>query len=453
MRRSLTPGCGHCKNLAPEYEEAATTLKAEGIKLAKIDCTDGDAQSVCQEYGVQGYPTLKIFRASAEPADYNGPRKADGIVSYMRKQNLPAVSDITADTHDDFITSDEVVVVAYGDAKHPIPAAFDEFANSARDDYLFGKFDGKLPELPVKVSAPAIVLFKKFDEGHSVFPGDVAKADFAEIGRFVQAESLPLVDEIGPENFQKYQKTGVPLGFFFVDPEDVKGREALLKEAESLLKEHRGVINFVWIDGAKFAEYGKAMGIKEAPGFVIQDLQAQAKYLLPEPLNIRSLSKFVRAVSSGEIKPTIKSEPIPESQDKPVYKLVTDDWENVFGDEDKDVFVEFYAPWCGHCQRLAPVWDTLGEKYANTNVVIAQMDSTENDMPEAAPFAVEGFPTIKFRAAGQTEFIDYDGDRSLESLVEFVEKNSKSAPSEKRDVEAEAEDEDEDEDAHAHDEL
>lgn len=51
------------------------------------------------------------------------------------------------------------------------------------------------------------------------------------------------------------------------------------------------------------------------------------------------------------------------------------------------------------------------------------MDATENDIPAQAGFRVSGFPTIKFRAAGSDEWADYNGDRSLESLVEFIEEN------------------------------
>jgi protein disulfide-isomerase A1 len=57
----------------------------------------------------------------------------------------------------------------------------------------------------------------------------------------------------------------------------------------------------------------------------------------------------------------------------------------------------------------------------------AKMDATENDIPPSAPFRVSGFPTIKFKPAGGRDFIDYEGDRSLESLVEFVESKAKNS--------------------------
>ena len=74
----FAPWCGHCKALAPEYENAATTLKEKDIPLAKVDCTE--ESDLCQSYGVEGYPTLKVFRGPDNITPYTGQRKADAYV-------------------------------------------------------------------------------------------------------------------------------------------------------------------------------------------------------------------------------------------------------------------------------------------------------------------------------------------------------------------------------------
>lgn len=58
------------------------------------------------------------------------------------------------------------------------------------------------------------------------------------------------------------------------------------------------------------------------------------------------MSDFV----SGKVEPSIKSEPIPESNDGPVTVIVAKNYEKIVMDDKKDVLVEFYAPWCGHCK-------------------------------------------------------------------------------------------------------
>ena len=71
----FAPWCGHCKKLAPEYDEAAATLKEKNIPLVKVDCTA--EADLCKDYGVEGYPTVKVFRGPENIKPYPGARKAD----------------------------------------------------------------------------------------------------------------------------------------------------------------------------------------------------------------------------------------------------------------------------------------------------------------------------------------------------------------------------------------
>lgn len=64
----------------------------------------------------------------------------------------------------------------------------------------------------------------------------------------------------------------------------------------------------------------------------------------------------------GKLEPFIKSEPVPETNDGPVKVAVGKNFKELVTDSGRDALIEFYAPWCGHCQKLAPIWEELGTK-------------------------------------------------------------------------------------------
>jgi len=101
-----------------------------------------------------------------------------------------------------------------------------------------------------------------------------------------------------------------------------------------------------------------------------------------------------------------------------VKVLVGKNFADVALDATKDVFVEFYAPWCGHCKKLAPIWEELAEKYKdNDKIVIAKLDATTNEVENVK---IRGFPTLKLFKSGNNEVVDYSGGRTLEDFVKFL---------------------------------
>lgn len=84
-------------------------------------------------------------------------------------------------------------------------------------------------------------------------------------------------------------------------------------------------------------------------------------------------------------------------------------------------FVKFFAPWCGHCKRLAPIWEDLGKKFlANENVNIAKVDCTLDVSKDLCnEQEVDGFPSLYLYRDGQ-KISEYNGARNLDDLYEFV---------------------------------
>jgi len=102
-----------------------------------------------------------------------------------------------------------------------------------------------------------------------------------------------------------------------------------------------------------------------------------------------------------------------------VKDLTPDNFDTIV-DGSKSVFVEFFAPWCGHCKNLAPAYEQVGDAFAKyPEVVIAKVDAdAHKDL--GGRFGVRGFPTLKFFPKGKTEPEDYSGGREANDIIEFV---------------------------------
>ena len=344
----------------------------------------------------------------------------------MVKQSLPAVSILDKDTLGDFKTADKVVLVAYVASDDKASnETFTKVAESLRDTYLFGGVNDAAVAEAEGVKAPAIVLYKSFDEGKNTF---TEKFEEEAIQAFAKTSATPLVGEVGPETYAGYMSAGIPLAYIFAEtPEE---RTELGDKLRPIAENYKGKINFATIDAKSFGAHAGNLNLKtdKFPAFAIQDPEKNQKFPFDQDAEIThdAIAKFTEEFSAGKIEPSIKSEPIPETQDGPVSIVVAKNYKDIVLDDTKDVLIEFYAPWCGHCKALAPKYDDLGSQYAASEfkdkVVIAKVDATQNDVPDE----IQGFPTIKLYPAGaKDDPVTYQGARTVEDLIKFIAENGK----------------------------
>ncbi|EFO24730.2 Pdia4 protein [Loa loa] len=431
------PWCGHCKKLAPEYEKAAKKLKGTDIMLAEVDSTT--EKNLSAEFDITGYPTLYIFR-NGKKFDYKGPRDAEGIVKYMLEQAEPALRKITSVKEaQHFMRKDDVTVIGFfSDDKTELLDSLSNAAEMMRNDFNIAVCLEVDVKKHFQIDSDRIVMFfpeiywSKYEPKRIAYGKEVGTVE--DLVTFLQENSTPLVGHRTKKNVAtRYTKFPLVVIYYNVDfsLEYREGTQYWRKKVLEIASQYRkDKYHFAVSDEDEFADELAAVGLDDSGlehNVLVFGYDGKKYPMRPNEFDnelAENLPAFMKKLSSGKIKPFVKSAPLPKDDKGPVKTVAASNFAQVVFDETKDVLVEFYAPWCGHCKAFEPKYKELAMKLkSEPNLLLVKIDATVNDIPKN--YGISGFPTIYFAPAGKKkEPIKYEGNRDLNDLTDFMKRHA-----------------------------
>jgi len=420
------PWCGHCKRLKPEFEKSAGDLLKNDppVTLAKVDCTEA-GKDVCNRFEVRGYPTLKIFRNGELSADYNGPREAAGITKYMKAQVGPAsraIADVAA--AEKSLAKEEVVVYYFGAEDKDLAKTFEKVAAKLRETVSFAHSASEEVAKAAGQALNSVVLIRpkflqtKLEPTFEVYDG--AATDKTSMEGWINKHYHGLTGYRTTDNAKDFAGPSV-VAYYGVDyVKNIKGtnywRNRVMKVCKQFTDFKCAVSNKDDFQ-QELTEFGYDYVSGAAPVVTARNA-AGKKFKMEEEFSVDTFTAFMTKLQAGELEPYLKSEPVPDNSANNVKVAVGKNFDELVTNNKKDVLVEFYAPWCGHCKKLTPVYEELGEKMAGEDVEIVKMDATANDVPPQ--FNVRGFPTLFWLPKSSKTPKSYEGGRELDDFVKYI---------------------------------
>ena len=378
-------------------------------------------------------------------SEYNGPRQADGIVTYLQDQSAPGARKLAtlAELEAQLLklreAAPESLLVLFaakaGDVEGPSPSAlgkaFLALSESARESFSFAwTADPAAPAAYGLTAGTVAFIHSPLLAGSKLEPA-VRRFEGAPsaLADWVWPASLPLVGELTPRTAPRYGRAGktmVRVGLNTAWESDAKGSNYFLNRLRKVAAAFP-TLSFVAVKPesplAQMADFGLDKAGEWSITAEAPPLPGGPKYKADGVWSAKdssALTTFAEALLAGGLEPYVKSEPEPEGLAGGVTVVTGRSFDRLVLDDSKDVFIEFYAPWCGHCKSLAPKYEELAQLLAPVEtLLIAKLDATANDWSQKNVYEVKGFPTIYFKPAGGAPVV-YEGARETKDMAAWL---------------------------------
>ncbi|XP_046580143.1 protein disulfide-isomerase A5-like [Haliotis rubra] len=464
------PWCGHCKKAKPEFTAAASQFKDDSkVAYAAVDCTIHTG--VCGTHDVSGYPTFKYFNYGKNSQKYMGGREEADFVHFMKDPLNPTPTPVAASqppkedawkdvtghenvhilsdsNFDGFIKEKKSVLVMFyapwcGHCKAMKPA-YGEAAAQLKKDGVEGVLAAVDATVDTAVAGKYEIrgypTLKYFKDGALAFEYSSGRSS-GDLVSFMKNPTAPPPPpppepEWSDEKNDVYHPTDKDFDSFMAKEKSVlvmfyapwcghcKKMKPAFAAAAARLKKESPNAKLVAVDATKYKDIGQRYGVAGYPTLKYFE-HGQEKF---DYSGGRTEDAIVQFLKNPKAPPP---PPPPEPEWSTVASAVNHLTSDTFSDfmaQRESVLVMFYAPWCGHCKRAKPDFQSGSEAIkGDKKKAFAAVDCTKNtDVCKKED--VSGYPTIKLYVGGKF-LTAYNGDRTKDEFVKFL----KNAPTIKKD--------------------
>ncbi|KAJ2743061.1 hypothetical protein GGI20_004027 [Coemansia sp. BCRC 34301] len=385
--KHYSPYCHHCVHFQPKWDAVVTlqaiSLSSQDVHFGEIDCLEN--QELCTQNQALAWPTVVVLRASKRLASLEGDKSEQELSEFVKR----SVGDATA--------------AAASNGSSVVPRAFD--ANSIVLDQ--GNFTEATQRGTwiVKHYSPVCQHCRQMAPEWTKLTDELAKEMAGSQILFGEVD-CPANKKVCEENHvDGYPTVNIYVDGRYIEEMSVKYTYDAMKGYVQKLPERvkRG-------DLAKPPKPPVANENRDwdAVDAVVPDNKAvQPTPQQPSgPTDTPIGSNDVTDAKHGAVEYNPYGEVVTLTKENFVDKVSSGPW-----------FVKFYAPWCTHCQHLAPIWAQLGE--ATKGKVNIGKINCDDASALCSKYNVQGYPTLKLLWEG--EATDFKGARDLSSLEAFVE--------------------------------
>ncbi|XP_072118498.1 protein disulfide-isomerase TMX3-like isoform X2 [Mobula birostris] len=292
------PWCGHCKKLEPIWDEVAAEMHSIGspVKVGKMDATI--YAGIASEFGVRGYPTIKLLKGDLA-YNYRGPRTKEDIIEFANRVSGPLVRSLTTPQLFDHWQKRHPVFYVYVGGESPLKEKFFEVASEMIVyTYFFSASEDALPQDITVQELPAVLVFK--DETYYTYD----EYEDGDLSSWVNKERFLGYLYIDAFTLYELADTGKLVVVAVIDGKNSSDEHARLKDithgvATGYREQFHRDFQFGYVDGADYIN-SVIMDEVVVPSMVVLNTSNQ-QYFLPEtPVgSTEDLIKFINKIMEG----------------------------------------------------------------------------------------------------------------------------------------------------------